>query len=498
MPALIPSLLLAAALGAAPPPAPPLLITPVTVIPLDSDEVLNDRSVWIRDGRIARVEPAGKLKPGRRTLVVDGRGRYLLPGFIDAHVHIATEGAIRGSKDPLLASLELPADQAYNRYVLLTLLRAGITAAANLGGSERSDADLLALRDAIAAGRLTGPRLFVGKYINGPRAALATPPPQPPPVSGIAAPTTPADGIAAVQAAKRRGYDFIKPYQFLDRMTYAAVVAEARTLRLPSSGHLPELGCAACADRESAFAQPPDNIAHAEELARYGRSGDFAPAEIDALVNLTAARRISVTPTLITLKTILSMYVQREVPPVATPWDGWVDPVTRLDWAAPRNRYLSEAFRNQPEAGTFSAGYDFARVLTRQLWRRGLRLTAGTDAPLPGLPFGRALQQEMIELREIGLSPLEVLRAASLNALALFAPGQGSGAVRPGQRADLVLLDADPLADIQNTAQVAGVVIQGRWLSRETLDAELAALQPAMDALAAQLAAREAASRPPP
>lgn len=467
---------------------PPLLITNVTVIPLDTDEVLRGRDVLIRDGRIISIV-ATRPSRVRGTEVVDGSGKFLLPGFVDSHVHIATEGAIRGSKDAAVAALELPGDHAYNKLVLLSFLRAGITAAANLGGSVASDEDLLWLRDEVSAGRISGPRLFVGKRINGPRAEVVPGAGAAVPASSVSAPTSAADGAAAVQAARQRGYDFIKPYQFLNRQTYAAVVDEARRLGLPTSGHLPELGCASCADRAFAFEHALDNIAHAEELGRYGAESDFAPADITALAELVAQRRVTVTPTLITLKTILYMYTQREVPAVAAPWDAWVDAVTRADWSPPQNRYLSEAFRQQPQAPTFSAGYDFGRVLTRQLWKRGVALTVGTDAPMPGLPFGLSLQLEMQELREIGLSPIEVLRAASLNARRLFAPRLGSGAARPGELADLVLLAANPLDDIRNAGEVAGVIVQGRWLSRAEMETRLGEYVQRNAALATQLRA---------
>lgn len=468
------------------------IVDDVTVIPADDDSVLPHRTVLIRDGRIEKIVERGTKIRARGAATIDGAGKFLVPGFVDAHVHIATEGAIRASKDAAIAGLDLGDDHAYDRYVLLTFLRAGVTAAANLGGGARSDEDLLWLRDEIAAGRIAGPRLYVGKRINGPRAEVAAVRPETPLVSTPDASTTAADGAAAVRAARERRYDFIKPYQFLNRETYRAIVETARELGLPTTGHLPELGCGVCADRAFAFAHPLDNIAHTEELARYGRENGLAPADITALADRVAQQRIGVTPTLITLKTIVHMYVQREVPAVPASWDALVDPVTRLDWAPPANRYLSEAFRAQEGADTFSAGYDFARVLTRELWKRGVRLTVGTDAALPGLAFGVSVRQEMIELREVGLKPVEVLRAASINAHALFAPNGGSGAVRAGQRADLVLLDADPLADIHNVAKVAGVFAGGRWLAIGEIDAQLAALAPRNAALAKQIEAARA------
>ena len=475
------------------------LIRDVSVIPADNADVLAHRDVLVRDGRIASIVEHGKGRSPRGASPIDGRGRFLIPGLVDAHVHIATEGALRDSKNPLLSGLDTGPDHVYDRRVLLSFLKAGVTGAANLGGGANSDEDLLWLRDEIAAGRILGPRLYVAKRINGPRAEVASLRPAEVPASKPTAPTSAADGVAAVRAARERGYDFIKPYQFLNRETYQAIVDEARRQGMVTSGHLPELGCGVCADRAFAFAHPLDNIAHSEELGRYGRQSDLAPGDIDALADLVADRKIGVTPTLITLKQIVHMYVRREVPATPGDWSALVDPVTRQDWAPAGNNYLSAKFRAQDGADTFSAGYDFSRLLTRELWKRGVPLTVGTDAPLPGLAFGVSVHQEMIELREIGLSPLEVLRAATVNAHRLFDRKGGSGAVRVGERADLVLLDADPLADIRNVARVNGVFVQGRWLPAARIDELLAESDEAMRALSRRIEARQAeAERPKP
>ncbi len=481
------SLMLAITLLAAPPASPPAdswLVTNVTVIPLDTGEALKERAVLIRNGRIEAIFPARKRRI-RGATVIDGSGKFLMPGFVDAHVHMATEGGLRASKEPAPAALRL--DGRHDRRILLSFLKAGVTGAANLGGSVAGDEALLQLRDAIAAGGLPGPRLFVGKRINGPRAAVASVPDAAAlPPSSPDAPRTAADGAAAVRAAQARGYDFIKPYQFLDRDTYRAVIDTARELGLPTTGHLPELGCETCADRAFVFAHPPTNIAHAEELVRYARASDFAPADIDALAEAVAASRVSVTPTLVTLNSIVHMYRERELPPMPRDWLPLVDPVTRRDWHPPRNRYLGEAFRTQPDADTFPIGRDYARLLTRALWKHGVALTTGTDAAMPRLYYGVSLQQEMRELRAVGLPPIDVLRAASVHAHRLFARSE-SGAVREGAIADLVLLDADPLADIDNIARVAGVFVHGRWRSIADIDAELTGLRANDAALEASL-----------
>jgi imidazolonepropionase-like amidohydrolase len=472
------------------------VITDVTVIPADNDDVLPHRTVTIENGRIARIErhDAAAAKTVHAE-VLDGSGKYLIPGLFDAHVHIATETSVRDSTDPVIAGLDVGTQHSYDRHVLMTFLRAGVTSVANLGGSARNDERLLWLRNEIASGRLLGPRLYVGKRINGPHAAVMRKQ-RASVASRIDAPTTAADGAAAVRQARERGYDFIKPYQFLNRATYQAIVEESRRQGLITTGHLPELGCDGCADRTFAFEHPMSNIAHMEELARYARTSDLAPSDLDALADRVAANGVAVTPTLITLETIIHMYVERALPPVPEGWLGLVDPVTRLGWSAAKNRYLSQSFRDQEGASTFPAGYDFSRMLTRELWKRGVRLTVGTDAPLPALGYGISVHQEMIELRAIGLTPIEVLRAATVNAHALFDRAGGSGAVRMGERADLVLLNADPTADIRNVAQMEGIFVQGRWLSAAALDAMLAETSQFMRELSAQMARTTSGSAP--
>ncbi|MGH8079034.1 MAG: amidohydrolase family protein, partial [Lysobacter sp.] len=146
-------------------PAGTWVVRDVTVIPVDTDEVLAHRTVLIRDGKIAKILPQGAKAKIKDAQVVDGSGKFLLPGFVDAHVHIATEGAIRTSKDAALSALDLGTEHRYDRQIMLSFLKAGVTGAANLGGSVGSDDDLLRLRGEIDAGRFDGPKLYVGKLI---------------------------------------------------------------------------------------------------------------------------------------------------------------------------------------------------------------------------------------------------------------------------------------------------------------------------------------------
>lgn len=174
------------------------------MIPADTDEALPHRTVVIRDGTIERILPQGARADVENATVIDGRGKYVVPGFVDAHVHMANEGAIRDSTDAAIARLDLGPDRRYDRQIMLRFLKAGVTGAVNMGGGAGSDAHLLRLRDAIDAGRIDGPTLYVGKRINGPRASVALEPTKPAPASTPESPSTAADGIAAVRRARER------------------------------------------------------------------------------------------------------------------------------------------------------------------------------------------------------------------------------------------------------------------------------------------------------
>jgi imidazolonepropionase-like amidohydrolase len=139
-------------------------------------------------------------------------------------------------------------------------------------------------------------------------------------------------------------------------------------------------------------------------------------------------------------------------------------------WQPEHTRYLSEDFRAQPGIDRYPAGFDFDRVLTRKLFRSGTPLLIGADAPtVPGLAYGYSVHQEMLEINSLGLTPYQVLRAATVTPHELMRDSDRAGLVKVGQRADLVLLNANPLNDIRNARDIAGVIVRGHWLSARRL-----------------------------
>jgi cytosine/adenosine deaminase-related metal-dependent hydrolase len=451
-----------------------LILRDVNLVAIDDGTVVPHQSVVIRGSRIVSVSQASAEPASTGARVVIGSGKFLIPGLVEGHAHIGTAAMFRERRrrDPArVPDADLGAPYDFDQRILLQFLRFGVTSVFNYGSPTRDGGGLFEIRDAIASGRLMGPRLLIGKRIDGSRAVLLGTMPAADLPSSIEVPQTAEHARLAVLRAREQGYDFIKAYQHLNAETYPVLVRTAHELGLRVAGHLPEIGCAQCLRREQAFDTPLDAIAHLEELSRYAQQTDYAAEDLGYLTAIVRRSGASVVTTLVASRSIIHMYAYRALPPLDPQDRRLVDSVTLWSWLGPNNPYLQESFRRQPGAESFPAAYDYQRALARHLWKAGVPLVVGTDAPIPGVAYGSSVIDEMIELNKIGLRPHEVLQSATRNALR-FLGEDGAGRIGPGARADLVLLDANPLEYIGNVREIAGVVAAGRWLPIERLRAD--------------------------
>jgi len=452
-----------------------LLIKNVNIIDIDSGNILPNRNVLVQNGYIKTISESKNKDARKETAgsdVIDGTGKYLIPGLIDAHTHILTEALMQdliksGDIKPTDPNFSLSPKHSYDRRVLFQFLNSGVTTIMTMGSFTENDGDLKELRDAIAAGEFIGPRMIVGDVLNGSRDVMTgrvEPSKEP---SSIDSPQTAEHGRQGVLRAKQQGYDFIKAYQFLNRETYTSILTTAHQNGLVVIGHLPEIGCPTCMTREEAFGLPLDGIAHMEEVSRFAMMTDFSINDLSYLTTLAKQANSYVIPTLVAKKVIVEMYANRKTSLPDPEYRPYIDSLSALNWSGQHNKYLTEEFRAQAEAPLFPAAYDYDRVLTRQFWKAGIPLVVGTDVAIPGITYGFSVHDEMIELNMIGLSPIEVLRAASVNALKMVKKADDAGAVKEGKRADLVLLSANPLEYMGNIRKIAGVVVAGKWLSAD-------------------------------
>ena len=430
--------------GAAPAPAvtPALDLTPpgpatfaivgASVIPMDRERVLARHTVVVRDGRIAAVGPDGRVAIPAGATRIDAMGKFLIPGLADMHVHL------------------------FDRNELAVYVANGITTVRNLHGLPRH----VAWRDSLARNQLIGPRLFsAGPIIDG----------DPPTRSTNVVVRTAAEADSVVMAQKAAGFDFIKVYDNVPADLYAVLAAAARRAGMPLVGHLPTpVGL----ERLLAVGGQR-SIEHVEELLPLFRDGRDT-AGVSAMARRLAEAGVWVTPTLTVHGSALAQ--ARNLAAVrARPEMRYMNPVTERNWGW---EPAGNGFSADPNARTRferTVGF-FEQVLVPALHRAGVGLLAGSDAPIAAIIPGFSIGIELRAFERAGLTRWEALRTATSNPAAFLSRTGEFGVIAVDAAADLVLLDANPLTDLAALDRPRGVMLRGRWLPRERLDALLAQL----------------------
>lgn len=438
-----------------------LVIRNVSVVPMVSDTVIRDAAVHVRDGRITFVGPARDLRVPQGARVVDGGGGYLMPGLADMHTHLFSDGD------------EVP-DSA-GAAELGVMVANGVTAVRFMIGTPEQ----LALREAVRSGTVTGPQLWVASPQLTGRAsenAIVT--------------TTDAEAREAVRRVKREGYDFVKLTLFLTPPVWESIIHEAAQQRIPVVGHVePDVGVM----RAAAAGQQLEHLDSFLEAAladsapmktsltqgriftmRNWPSLDFIDArKVDQLAGAVARSGVYIGPTQNvfntafgsgeSLDTIQARQDFRHWPPRLR--EGYLRAHARY-WAAandslksPKRRAKYVAVRNQ---------------FVKALQDSGGKLIAGSDTPEWFHLYGFGLHRELGAMVRAGLTPYQALVTATRNPADYLGASAHWGTIEPGKRADLVLVNGNPLEDIANTARIRGVAIGGRWLDRATLDEMIA------------------------
>jgi imidazolonepropionase-like amidohydrolase len=427
----------------------PLAFVHVTVIPMTRDGVLKDQTVIIERDRIAQIGPAASIRLPRNARQIDGRGKYLMPGLADFHVHL---------RDPS---------------ELLSYLAHGVTTVVHMSGPTGNVPDLPALRRRIAAGEILGPNVYTtGRILDGNPAIF-------PGVSTVI--STPEEAKRAVEEQYRAGVDFIKVYNNLTSDLLRAVVEAAHMRGLAVIGHIPRRDGRPQA-LQTALRAGQDMIAHGEEFFFtyfYGDadsllSRNLPPqpdrSKIPAVVRSVRKSGAAVTPNL----SFVAM-TRRQLDNLDAVLS---DPEARYLHPSVIAMWREQNPTRRPDQARFSlrerAKYAFLKDFIPALQTGGVLLLLGTDSSVAGMFPGKSAQLELRELVEAGLTPHQALATGTTNVgqfIKRHVRGAESfGTVAPGQRADLLLLEANPLTEIDNISQIAGVTERGRWLSRGELE----------------------------
>ncbi|MBK9154884.1 MAG: amidohydrolase family protein [Chloracidobacterium sp.] len=435
----------------------------VNVIPMDRERVLENQTVVIKNGVIAEIGEAGKVKVPKDAAVVDGKGKYLMPGLVDMHTHLLSD------------SDEFPDSIAPDE--LRIMVANGVTTVRFMIGTP----ELLKYRAQSAAGEIVAPTIWVASpHLTGREQG------------NNFVVKTPDEAREAVRKSKAAGYDFIKITTFVPSLVYESAIEEARRVGIRVVGH---------ADREYVTAprawKAKQQIEHLdgymEQILRddspmkgsvsdlyMGNPKNWESIDFidEAKIPIVAKKSVEANPfsnptqhffknTFALPRSEESIRAQPDFrfypKKVQDQWLGW---------------YKRAAVINQVSAERKMKWIDARNKLIKAIHDNGGKLMTGSDTPEFLWLYGFAMHHEIKALRDAGIGNYAALAAATRNPQEFLGMLDKVGTVEKGKRADLILLNSNPLDDVTATYDRAGVMLKGKWYPQAELNGWLDEIAP--------------------
>jgi imidazolonepropionase-like amidohydrolase len=430
----------------------------------DAAGPLEDRTVVVQGGRVVEVGTRTEVEIPDGAQVVEGEGHWVLPGLAEMHAHIPGPGA---SEEVL-------------RDLLFLYLANGVTTIRGMQGAPNQ----LELRDRVNAGELLGPTIYVGA----------------PSLNGNTAPD-PATADSLVRAHAAAGYDLLKLHPGLAREVYDRIVETGREVGITWAGHVsPAVGL------EHSLATGKSTIDHLDgyleaaasaELRERALGGEAIPlGEVLASITPERMRELAERTRDAGTWNVPTMYLwenfYNDTPAAdlaALPEMQFASPAQRQQWTDQKeSRFFADLLEGWRTDGVLGAEdmapgdgealIRFRREMLAALDAAGAPLLMGTDSPQMFMVPGFALHHEIRVMAQAGLAPEAILRSGTRNVGRYAAEELGEavsfGTVTPGARADLVLVEANPLGELDTLRSPLGVMARGEWLSRDRLEEGLA------------------------
>lgn len=419
----------------------------VNVIPMDREYILTNQTVVIIGGKIMEIGDSKTIKYSKNAMVIEGKGKYLIPGLAEMHAHVPPIDDLKPMED-----------------VLMLFATNGITTIRGMLGHPRH----LELRTKVQTGKIISPHFYTtGPSFNGTSVK------------------SPEEGAYMVRQQKKAGYDFLKLHPGLSRQKFDSIAAVARKVNIPFVGHV-SFGVGVWRAIEAGYS----SIDHLDGFVEGLVPGIEKMVEQQTgLFGMFIAEKADTTQIPRLMKALKENHI-------------WVVPTQSLAerWIHPD--YTAERFKNDPDAIYMSKevtdqwisakeklsqnpNYDpekvkyfvtLRRKLIKACQENGVGLLLGCDAPQVFNVPGFSTHNELQYLVKSGLTPYQALRTGTVN-VAEYMGIKDGGVIKKGVISDLVLLNGNPLSDIQETRNISGVMIGTQWLSKEFISSELKKLR---------------------
>jgi hypothetical protein len=401
----------------------------VNVVPMDTERIIKNQDVIVEDDKIIYVGDADSCKLPSNARVINGKGKYILPGLTDMHVHIC------------------------NKNELLLYLANGVTTIRNMWGFKIFGRDLhLELKKEIENGNLLGPKIYTaGSFFDG----------NPPiwPMSNIVTSSQKAESM--VLEEKEKGYDFIKLYSKLSQDNYNSVIIAAEKNNIPAVGHVP--GQVSIDHVLKSNQYTIEHLLGYVDL--YGRKDLSIPLDkYEEYAVKTKENGIWNCPTITT-----NQYVCPEEDYVVVDESKfkYMSPYMRKYWGnvkKTQHKIINKFNFQYPSKSNI-----YRMKMLKSLNQVDAKIILGTDANMLNTLPGFSIHEELHNMVLAGLTPYEAIYAGTHASAECLRDNNNSGTITEGKKADIIMVKDNPLKDISNLKKLDGVMVQGKWISEEKM-----------------------------
>lgn len=410
---------------------------------MTGDGTMENQTVVVEGDRIISILSSGNFKLEDGTYIIDGSGKFLIPGLAEMHGHVPPT-------DPPANAPSYFTDE-YVEQTLFLYVAAGITTVRGMLGWPNQ----LQLKDKVNSGQLIGPNLYLaGPSFNG---------------NSI---NSPQQAVEKVKQQKQEGWDLLKIHPGLTRAEYDAMAETANEVGIRFGGHVPEdVGI------EHAIEMGQETMDHIDGYYRWLQEFEESEweAKMEQIVAKTKDAGVWIIPTQALWETVIGAADYEAMKQYGEL--KYIPPAVRQGYY----NYVSNNVENNPNLDREAARKEaeWRQKILREMNNQGVLILMGTDAPQLFSVPGFSIHRELPHMVDAGMTPYEILESGTVTVGKYFSNEDDFGTVAEGQRADLLLLNENPLDDIAHLQNHSGVMVQGRWYSREVIDKRLKEIEAA-------------------